>query len=493
MNKKIFILSIILFLFSIIKVNAQDIFKYDWETENQYLEADYTMYYNNNLYFDKGYITTTINPENQDNNGIPKTIINKYDIKGELQETKELTNKMILSLTTDNQYIIALSITYDSSSDIYKILLLDNNLNIKKEIPITLENNEELFYIIEEFKILGIKYLNIINNNIYLLTNDYIKEINIENGTIKNHEVTDNNIKKYMNYLYRLDEEQTETKDFFGYDKKEELEVLTGMDNQGCLQRPVFEEVGGTLKDSIFAKYPIFTDAFIKPYVACEPDYKGTIKLYQNNELIFDKTYDEYSVFSTPYIINKYIVTIGTKINPDTNEYTTKVVILDMKGNIIQEIDQEEYYINLIPGPSSFMTIGTNQSTNNRCYQEEKEISYNCFKNNNIVYYLPLNITTKIEGKGSIDVKETARYEELIKYYPTPGENYILESLNIIDSLNNEITSANNSFIMPDNDITIIARFTVQNPNTGDISIIVLFSILTITSVILIKRKKEAK
>ena len=54
-------------------------------------------------------------------------------------------------------------------------------------------------------------------------------------------------------------------------------------------------------------------------------------------------------------------------------------------------------------------------------------------------------------------------------------------------------TSKKTSFIMPDNDITIIARFTVQNPNTGDISIIVLFSILTITSVILIKRKKEAK
>ena len=34
-------------------------------------------------------------------------------------------------------------------------------------------------------------------------------------------------------------------------DEKENKIVLTGMDNQGCIQRPVSSEVGGTLEDSI--------------------------------------------------------------------------------------------------------------------------------------------------------------------------------------------------------------------------------------------------
>ena len=125
---------------------------------------------------------------------------------------------------------------------------------------------------------------------------------------------------------------------------------------------------------------------------------------------------------------------------------------------------------------------------------EEKEISYNCFKNNNIVYYLPLSINTKIEGEGTIEVPSTARYEELIKYYPIPEENHSLENLTIIDSLNNEISYNNNTFQMPETNVTIIATFGIENPPTSDSSKIILISILLITSIIslkLYKRKRE--
>ena len=91
------------------------------------------------------------------------------------------------------------------------------------------------------------------------------------------------------------------------------------------------------------------------------------IKIYDNNELLIDKTYDEYSMFSTPHIINNYIVSIATKIDYDTYNFNISLVIFDMNGNIIQEIKEEEFYISLVPGPSSFMTIGSNPSVNNKC------------------------------------------------------------------------------------------------------------------------------
>lgn len=493
MKKNLFFTMLILFFSCIFTVSATTIFKYDWKTENEYLRADYTMYYNNNTYYNKGYITSTINLEDQDSEGIPKTYLRRYNIQGELQTTKTLENKMILSLTSNNQYIIALSITYGDSTDTYKILLLDESLGIQKEITINMEDNENIFNILEEFKILGIKFLTKIDNNIYFATSNYIKEINIETGKTINYEPTDENIQKYMNYLYRLSEEKTDTRYFFGHDKNTTYEVLTGMENQGCISTPVSKEVGGTLEDSLLSRYPIFTDAFITPYVACNPDYKAVIKLYKNDELVFDKIYEEYSTFNSPYIINDYIVAIATKIDYDTYEYSISIVIFDMEGNLLQEISEEEYYINLVPGPASFMTIGVNQSTNDRCYTEEKEISYNCFKNNNIVYYLPLTITTKIEGNGIIEVPNTARFEELIKYYPNPEENYSLDSLTIIDSENNQITPSNNTFTMPSNNVTIIARFGIANPDTKDISVIGIIIVLSISILIFTKYSNRLK
>lgn len=491
MMKKIILTIFLLLTVFMTKVNAETIFKYDWKTNSEYLQSDYTMQYNNNTYYDKGYVTTTINLEERDNNGIPKTYINKYNIEGNLVKTKTLENNMIISITSNSTNIIALSVTYDEEEN-YQILILDNELNITKEIPINLEQNEEISYIIEEFKILGIKYLNIIEDKLYFLTTDYIKEINLSTNKITNIDNTDNDFKRYMNHLYRLEEEQTDTKMYFGYDKNNKYEVLTGYDNKGCINYPVSEEVGGTLNDSIYSRYPIFTDSYLKQYVSCDPDYHAIIKIYDNNELLIDKTYDEYSMFSTPHIINNYIVSIATKIDYDTYNFNISLVIFDMNGNIIQEIKEEEFYISLVPGPSSFMTIGSNPSVNNKCYIEEKEISYNCFKNNNIVYYLPLKITTKIEGEGTIDVKEEARYEQLVKYYSLPSENYILENLTIVDSLNNEITHSNNTFTMPDNDVTIIAKFNVANPNTVDnikATFIILF--ISIIGIIFVKKHKK--
>lgn len=486
------IISIIAFFIYIVPTNASNIFKYDWKTNSEYLQADYTMYYNNNTYYNKGYVTSTINLEDRDSNGVPKTYIYRYNIQGELIKTNILESKMILSMTTNDKYIVALIRNYISNQEGYYMILMDEELNIIEEYHISIEDDEEIEYVLEEFKLLGIDYINIVDNNAYIYTSNFIKGINLDTGAIRSMDPVTGIIDVYYKHIDTLENEQTDTRTFVGYEESDTKIVLTGMDNQGCIQRPVSSEVGGTLEDSIFSRYPIFTDAFITPYVACNPDYKALIKIYDNEEVILDKTYEEYSLFSTPRIIKDYIVTIGTKVDYDTYNYSVSLVILDLEGNILQEIAEEEYYLSLVAGPTSFMTLGTNPTNEDRCYTEEKEVSYNCFKNNNIVYYLPLSITTKVEGKGTIEVTNIARYEELIKYYPLPEENYSLESLNIIDTLGNEISYNNNTFTMPENDVTIVATFNVNNPKTEDIPIIAIISILIVASIILIKRRREA-
>ena len=488
------IISIIVFFIYITPTNAEKVFKYDWQTDNQYLQSDYTLFYNNNTYYQKGYVTSTINLEDQDENGIPKTYIYRYNIQGELLKTNILESKMILSMTTNDKYIVALIKNYLPNQGGYYISLLNEELEIIEEFHISLEDDEEIDYILEEFKILGLKYINILDNNAYIYTSNFIKGINLETGKIRSMDPVGGITDVYYKHIDTLEKEKTETKTYLGYEEKNNKIVLTGMDNQGCIQRPVSSEVGGLLKDSILSRYPIFTDSFIAPYVACNPEYKAILKIYDKENVVLEKTYEDYSLFSTPHIINNYIVTIATKIDYDTYNFQISILVLDMEGNILQEIKEEDYYLSLVAGPTSFMTIGTNPTNENKCYTDEKEISYNCFKNNNIVYYLPLSINTKIEGEGTIEVPSTARYEELIKYYPIPEENHSLENLTIIDSLNNEISYNNNTFQMPETNVTIIATFGIENPPTSDSSKIILISILLITSIIslkLYKRKRE--
>ena len=91
------IISIIVFFIYIVPTHAENTFKYDWKTNSEYLQADYTMFYNNNTYYQKGYVTSTINLEDQDDNGIPKTYIYRYNIQGEMIKTNIIESKMILS------------------------------------------------------------------------------------------------------------------------------------------------------------------------------------------------------------------------------------------------------------------------------------------------------------------------------------------------------------------------------------------------------------
>ena len=102
-----------LFLFFVIMVigvttvNAKEVFKLDWKTEEYVLEntntgiSDYGV---RNIEYKDGYLTTMM-----DSNNDWKTYINYYDVKGELiTQSDILSDSIILDLIVKNDVVYAL-------------------------------------------------------------------------------------------------------------------------------------------------------------------------------------------------------------------------------------------------------------------------------------------------------------------------------------------------------------------------------------------------
>ena len=111
--------------------------------------------------------------------------------------------------------------------------------------------------------------------------------------------------------------------------------------------------------------------------------------------------------------------------------------------------------------------------------------------------YKDYNISTNIKGEGAIDINNTAKEGEKVTYNITPEEGYQLKSIKVITQSGKEIDTTDNSFIMPDEDVTIEAEFVKEittNPNTGNI-IMIITGILTIailgTIVVLYYKRKH--
>ena len=94
------------------------------------------------------------------------------------------------------------------------------------------------------------------------------------------------------------------------------------------------------------------------------------------------------------------------------------------------------------------------------------------------------NIKTETDGKGSISVVDFASEGETITFEVLTSEGYVLDSLTIVtdsgekvtftekDITENDdgtITITTNDFRMPDEDVTIIANWKEENPETNDV------------------------
>ena len=94
------------------------------------------------------------------------------------------------------------------------------------------------------------------------------------------------------------------------------------------------------------------------------------------------------------------------------------------------------------------------------------------------------SLLCSVEGKGKIEVVNSARNGEEVTFKITPEEGYVLGVVKVTDANGNVLTFTSNTFTMPSSDVTIEATFIPENPETSDIKIIVLSVILIIGSII---------
>lgn len=106
---------------------------------------------------------------------------------------------------------------------------------------------------------------------------------------------------------------------------------------------------------------------------------------------------------------------------------------------------------------------------------------------------LVYSVTTKTDGNGTIESTHVhAEKGEIIKFVITPNEGYVLSEVKVTDEKGNVITFTENTFTMPEANVTIEATFTVENSETSTSNIIIATILLIISCTIFYKFKKKA-
>lgn len=453
------LLTFIMFFVIILSANAkEEVFKFDWskylKSELSYQDIPYDM----TITFREGYVNSDIYFYDE-----PTTKIQYYNFKGEVLSTSTLKNSVVYSMTSvdDNIYIVV----YDVKSDLFSLAKLDTKLNKIDEVELPESLKKNIVNISMLLKVYGIDYISTINDELALI-NPNERKIYVIDKNFKKASTIDmdeNSVKKYYPSVYKVETLSNVIMDdynrFISMDLKNDRIIMSGV-NSNCsliLNSVMEDDSNETECKSI-----------------------GTILMVDNNgKEIWKKNLEEYNIIVNSRFVDDYIVAVGYSLAELSSSidvsYWTKsaILVFDMEGNLVQKITDgdDTNYLLIEPSVAGFII----NKTNGVCRDINlnpilpKDMIYDCSMQLE-AYYLPRKITTKIEGKGKIDVVSEAHYGEEITFDAKPENGYVLDSIRIIDSDGNVIKYIDNKFIMPSKDVTIEAAFLPKNPETSDIN-----------------------
>lgn len=461
MKKKLFYIFISICLFGFIsRVSAlalpfenQEIFFHDWDSELKEGIQTEQILFEDKLYYEHGYITSSIEID-YDNSQLDDKLV-KYDIASNIVKEKTLKNTILLNAEIHGDYIYALGIK--TSSEITCMFIYNLNLELVEQYFMDISSSS-LFYSILN-NIYGINTFAVEDNNIYIQLNGEVGVFNIDTEQVS--EVTDEDIvKKHFPYLLTGS---------ISYDKKDDYEVYSGI--IGC----------GKIR------------------AICDPE--SYVYLMKNSEEVWYKEYSDYTGIVNVKIVDNYIVGLGSRYDEEDNNII-EIIVIDMgTGEILQKITPDSTtnnnYIMLEAGEKSFMVNSLTESTDGNCAIVDASLSttlmgdvsnsQGCYNLTNEVWYIPLNITTKVigTGKGKIEAINTARYGEDVTFKVTPDNGYILGEVKVTDSQGNTVIFTDNTFTMPNADVLIEVTFNLEeNSETSDL-ILTLCTILIISGILL--------
>lgn len=445
-----YLIAFILFFTCLIQVKATEIFKYDWETtKHNYYEED--ILFTDNIAYQNGFITSILDSEDFASN------LTMYDPDGTIIKTNIINNYAIITLKNVNNNIYALAMNDTGTIELLKIkddLTLDKHLNIEIEII----DYPDPILGVTIYDLLGINSIKEDEKNIYVLVEEFIVKVSKDMNSFETIDPTQEDIATYFpEYEEIVLNPITNLKQYISVIENKKQLIYTGFDVEECPPKSV----------------------------ECINDIDAIIRLDEDNKTLWEKEYPDYLFVYNPQVVNKYIVAVGVKkVEDDTQK---EIIILDMNGNIVQTIVNDDPFI-ITGGNYNFMVNNVDESSEycpiapHSSTRTAPEIK--CYKHWQKVYYIPLNISTKVEGKGKIEVVNSARNGEEVTFKITPEEGYVLGVVKVTDADGNVLTFTSNTFTMPSSDVTIEATFVLENPNTADIKIILLSIVLIVGSVI---------
>ncbi len=445
-------------------------------------DASYTFY---STPFKEGYVFVEVGKEDSS-----RTYLRYYDNKGELKKEIEYAQgDYVYTLFTIGDYLYVLKSSPGWFNN--RILRYDSNFNLLKELtfesdefnPFERQNqNESLIYHINYRESISLK-----DGKIYLPDwyNEYIAVIeeDLSSSTIID-----------LRYLSEEEWYATLNEHYPVYS------VLTRLEEN-------FEPLNHSLT-MYYATPVIYNDDYYFVNTRqnnCKIDSTIENECFEDKIFLLDKEYNiiwekelatEIAAVQYAIMLDDYIVVSVLSIN---NNY---LQVYDYEGNLVQEFSTGspyKIYGALYKTPDGFAATVSNK--NPLFFIKEDETSHMDFiyddmldqplNEYNEIYVFNNPIETATSGKGSINTPTRAYPGETVTIEVTPEKGYTLSELIVIDEAGNQLKVTNNTFVMGASKVTVRAVFVPENPNTGNVYIILICLVATLTGIACLFQKRK--
>lgn len=159
------------------------------------------------------------------------------------------------------------------------------------------------------------------------------------------------------------------------------------------------------------------------------------------------------------------------------------IEVYDLDWNLVQTIEKEIYIPVIIKKTGTgFMTSSIRPTYYNDDDTPIGELTY---------YSIKPSIETPTIDHGRIIVPSNALAGETVTIEVKPDKGYTLGELIVMDANGNKLPVTNNTFVMGTSKVTVSALFVPENPNTGNLYVILICLIAAISGIVLITQKKK--
>ena len=484
MKKKLYLIfGLLMSLLLVGVVNAKGPYYLDWETE----EIDDRSALGNFVY-QEGYLTVDVDEDGY--------IITTFDKTGKELKTKSFDTVEIIDVATYEDEIFI--VTYVDSAD-EELYLEKYNSNLEQVAAAEIDS-----YISEMLKELGLDAIYVSSNEVGIPSVEGIAIFNHDLEFVK-METSSSSVKKYYPaYIAARDlyNDIRENGNIY-------VDSMANKDNlfavgvyRGCSSGP--DVALGT--------------AATREKAGVDSDCTSTLSL----ELYDEDGNQKWSVelINSGYVreiefLDNYIAAIV----PANNGYSLN--IYDMSGELVQTIKSSlgfggitstaggfivgqgycdsslngaSYYSGPstpVTGPFAVQTFDQFDVIGDSCCTGERKDSVVCTSNHQ-VYYLNRGIVVDVtSGKGTVEVASEQRPGEPVTFVVTPEKGYVIGVIKVTDANGNVLTFTDNTFTMPDANVTIEVEFLVENAKTADIAIKLIIVLAILSSIVMIINKRK--